>query len=183
MDINLDGFETRVVFRTARGYFAALAVFGLLAFVVGGLFGASGVLRTTPPEPMAPELPAPIPEPEPVELAAVKAFVERPDPAPESEVHYEEVDEGFDLPEPSEEDAVLSAEQEKLLLRQNLNPSSRRSFQSLNTRGRRPTRWSVSETVHTGAYVRSDNVTKTASLKSSTPISRLKWSSRSMIRS
>ena len=120
MDINLDGFETRVVFRTARGYFAALAVFGLLAFVVGGLFGASGVLRTTPPEPMAPELPAPIPEPEPVELAAVKAFVERPDPAPESEVHYEEVDEGFDLPEPSEEDAVLSAEQEKLLLRQNL---------------------------------------------------------------
>ncbi len=71
---NLDLFERKVVFRTARGYFLFLAVTAILMFVFGAFMGASGVLYTLPDEPQKPALPPEVPEPAPLTFQDVEKF-------------------------------------------------------------------------------------------------------------
>lgn len=108
---NLDIFERKVVFRTARGYFIALAIMGILSFVGGMFMGANGMIRISPNAPAEPEIPAAIAEPTPIDLAAVKAHLS----APVEAIVQEEVAQPFQI---EESEASLPQEDPRRIKRQ-----------------------------------------------------------------
>jgi len=58
---SITGFERKVVFRVARGYFFAMAIAAVLVFFAGGALVIRSLAKPTlqPPSPLAPPKPRP----------------------------------------------------------------------------------------------------------------------------
>lgn len=75
--VNLDQFERKVVFRTARGYFIGVAALALLTFGLGVFFGMKGLTHIEPAAPVEPAPPAAVTPPAPMTIEDVKAWRDR----------------------------------------------------------------------------------------------------------
>lgn len=83
--INLDHFERKVVFRTARGYFIVIAAIAILTFGLGAAFGMKALTHIEPSAPEEPAEPMPIAPPAALTLEELRAWQQRPAPAEDEE--------------------------------------------------------------------------------------------------
>jgi hypothetical protein len=78
LKINLEQFERRVVFRTARGYFLTVAVIALFTFAAGAFFGMKALTHIDPNEPTLAPAPPEIPPPAALTIEDVKKWRTKP---------------------------------------------------------------------------------------------------------
>lgn len=78
LKINLEQFERRVVFRTARGYFLTVAVLALFTFAAGAFFGMKALTHIDPNEPILAPVPPEIPAPAALTIDDVKKWRTKP---------------------------------------------------------------------------------------------------------